>query len=117
MFDSRSSTYARRAGSASMPSASFSVSPDKQLFYCFGCKEGGGLISFIEKNEKLEFPDAVALLARQGSDREYGARPLRRAISALVEDPAADLLLEGRMKKGDTLNVVAEDGRVQVRLV
>ena len=60
---------------------------------------------------------AVELLARQGSDREYGARPLRRAISALVEDPAADLLLEGRMKKGDTLNVVAEDGRVQVRLV
>ena len=65
---------------------------------------------------KVEDP-AVELLARQGSDREYGARPLRRAISALVEDPAADLLLEGRMKKGDTLSVVAEDGRVQVRLV
>jgi len=60
---------------------------------------------------------AVDLLASQGSSREYGARPLRRAISALVEDPAADLMLAGQVKKGDTLQVVAEDGRVQVRLV
>ena len=60
---------------------------------------------------------AVRLLASQGSDREYGARPLRRAIAALVEDPAADLLLAGHMKKGDTLKVMAQDDRVQVRLV
>lgn len=60
---------------------------------------------------------AVDLLACQGSDKEYGARPLRRAISSLVEDPAADLLLAGHMKKGDTLKVMAEDNRVQVKLV
>ena len=60
---------------------------------------------------------AVRLLASQGSDREYGARPLRRAIAALVEDPAADLLLAGHMKKGDTLKVMAQDDQVQVRLV
>ncbi|MEA4934470.1 MAG: AAA family ATPase, partial [Lawsonibacter sp.] len=60
---------------------------------------------------------AVDLLACQGSDKEYGARPLRRAISSLVEDPAADLLLAGHMKKGDTLKVLAEDNRVQVKLV
>ena len=57
---------------------------------------------------------AVELLARRGGGREYGARPLRRAISTLVEDPAADLMLEGRLKKGDTLKVSARDGAVQV---
>ncbi|MCI8422326.1 MAG: ATP-dependent Clp protease ATP-binding subunit [Lawsonibacter sp.] len=57
---------------------------------------------------------AVDLLAVRGSDREYGARPLRRAISALVEDPAADLLLSGRLKKGDALRVRAEAGQVRV---
>ena len=61
--------------------------------------------------------EAVAELAKEGFDPKYGARPLRRAISALVEDPAADLMLAGQVKKGDTLQVVAEDGRVQVRLV
>jgi len=61
--------------------------------------------------------DAVALLAREGSSREYGARPLRRAISALVEDPAADLMLAGQLKKGDTLRVMARDDRVQVQMV
>ena len=65
---------------------------------------------------KLEATDeAVALLAAQGSDREYGARPLRRAIAAQVEDRTADLLLAGELKQGDTLQVTAEEGRVQVR--
>lgn len=40
---------------------------------------------------------AVELLARSGGDREYGARPLRRAVSSLVEDPAADLVLRGAL--------------------
>ena len=67
---------------------------------------------------ELEVEDpAVDLLASQGSNREYGARPLRRAISSLVEDPAADLMLAGQVKKGDTLQVVAEDGKVRVRLI
>ena len=60
---------------------------------------------------------ALALLAREGSSREYGARPLRRAVARLVEDPAADLLLSGRMKKGDTLHVLARAGAVEVSLV
>lgn len=58
---------------------------------------------------------AVQLLARAGGDRDYGARPLRRAIAAQVEDPAADLLLEGALCSGGTLRVVAERDRVQVR--
>ena len=58
---------------------------------------------------------AVDLLARSGRDRDYGARPLRRAIAAQVEDPAADLMLEGCLRRGDTLQVTEEDGRLQVR--
>ena len=58
--------------------------------------------------------EAVDLLARQGSGREYGARPLRRAIAAQVEDPAADLLLSGTVKRGDTLRVAAREGQVRV---
>ena len=38
---------------------SFSVSPDKQIFYCFGCKKGGGVINFIMDIENLPFPDGV----------------------------------------------------------
>ena len=51
--------------------------------------------------------NAVRLLALEGQNQDYGARPLRRSIAAQVEDPAADLLLEGTLKKGDTLQVSA----------
>ncbi len=61
--------------------------------------------------------EAVSLLAGKGSSREYGARPLRRAIASLVEDPAADLMLNGQLKKGDTLRVSAQGDQVQVKLV
>ena len=57
--------------------------------------------------------EAVRLLAQ--SDGTYGARPLRRAIAAQVEDPAADLMLEGCLKRGDTLQVSAGSGVIQVQ--
>ncbi len=44
---------------------SFMVSPDKQIFHCFGCSEGGNVIHFLMKHERLEFPDAVRLLAKR----------------------------------------------------
>ena len=43
--------------------ASFSVSPDKQLFYCFGCHAGGSVIQFVMDMERLSFPEAVKFLA------------------------------------------------------
>ena len=42
---------------------SFSVSPDKQLYYCFGCHAGGGIVQFVMEMEKLSFYDAVKMLA------------------------------------------------------
>lgn len=44
---------------------SFSVSPDKQIYHCFGCGKGGGVISFIMEIENLSFPEAVEFLARR----------------------------------------------------
>lgn len=38
---------------------SFHVLPDRQYYHCFGCKKGGGVISFIMEIENLSYPDAV----------------------------------------------------------
>lgn len=61
--------------------------------------------------------EAIALLADQGTSREYGARPLRRAIATMVEDPAAELMLSGQLKRGDALAVLARADQVEVKLV
>jgi DNA primase len=42
---------------------SFTVSPDKQMFYCFGCSEGGNAVSFLMKLNSLTFPEALRHLA------------------------------------------------------
>lgn len=48
---------------------SFSVSPIKQMFYCFGCHEGGNVITFLQKYENYTFPEAIKVLAeRAGVD-------------------------------------------------
>ncbi|MBQ3256751.1 MAG: ATP-dependent Clp protease ATP-binding subunit [Oscillospiraceae bacterium] len=58
----------------------------------------------------LEVTDAcVALLARRGYDGKMGARPLRRLVRSLVEDPAATRLLRGELRAGDTLLADGED--------
>ncbi len=44
---------------------SFSVSLDKQIYHCFGCGKGGGVINFIMEIENLSFPDAVHFLAKR----------------------------------------------------
>jgi len=44
---------------------SFMVSPDKQIFHCFGCGVGGNVFGFVMKYERLEFPEAVELVANK----------------------------------------------------
>lgn len=44
---------------------SFSVTPDKNMYYCFGCHVGGDAISFVMEMEKIRFPEALRLLARK----------------------------------------------------
>ena len=48
---------------------SFTVSPEKQIFYCFGCAAGGNVFSFLMKHDGISFPDAAKILAgRYGID-------------------------------------------------
>ena len=59
--------------------ASFSVAPDKGIYYCFGCHKGGGVINFMMELEGLSYPDAVRnLAARVGmevpEDAQYQSR-------------------------------------------
>ena len=58
--------------------------------------------------------DAVAALAKDGFDAQYGARPLRRAIQNTVEDAVAELMLEGKLLSGDTAHVRLKDGKVVI---
>ena len=58
--------------------------------------------------------EAVAVLAKDGFDAQYGARPLRRAIQNTVEDAVAELMLEGKLQSGDTAHVRLNDGKVVI---
>lgn len=59
--------------------ASFSVAPDKGIYYCFGCHKGGGSINFVMEMEGLTYPDAVRALAQRSGmevpeDDQYQSR-------------------------------------------
>lgn len=63
---------------------SFSVSPDKQMFYCFGCHAGGTVIQFIMSMEKLTYPEAIRYLA----DRAHMEMPEERNDQELMRQRA-----------------------------
>ncbi len=62
-------------------------------------------------------PAAAALLAEQGYQPEYGARPLRRRIQEAVQDPIAELILGGELVSGDRVVVDAVHGALDIRAV
>ena len=65
----------------------------------------------------LRFTDAaLAVLADQGFDPDYGARPLRRTIRAQVEDVAAEKLLSGAVQAGDTVLVDGSEGALRLEI-
>ncbi|MGW0840692.1 ATP-dependent Clp protease ATP-binding subunit [Streptomyces sp. NPDC002787] len=64
----------------------------------------------------IEFTEqAVDLLARDGHQPEYGARPLRRTIQREVDNPLSRLLLDGRLPSGSRVVAEVEDGRLAFR--
>jgi len=70
----------------------------------------------VERRLDLEVDaDAERLLARQGFDPVFGARPLRRVIQRTVEDPLALKLLEGDFQEGSTVHVTVEDDQLALR--
>ena len=73
---------------------SFSVSPTKKMFFCFGCHAGGSAITFVQKAENLDFADAVEFLANRasiplprdsGEDTRAGGVPRKRILEMNLE--------------------------------
>jgi ATP-dependent Clp protease ATP-binding subunit ClpC len=59
--------------------------------------------------------EAKAILAHEGFDKMLGARPLRRAIQRLIEDPLSEALLYGKFQEGDTVEAVVQEGGITFR--
>ena len=108
---------------------SFSVDRDKQLYHCFGCKASGDVFRFIQEFERVEFPEAVEILARRagvvlqlevadsGKSRRRQALydALERAATVyhrvLTEDPRGEVAREYLRRRG-----VSEDMWKRFRL-
>ena len=56
---------------------------------------------------------AKDLIAEAGFDQKYGARPLKRAIQNQIEDALAEEILEGKIKRGDTVSVGVRDRKIR----
>ena len=70
-----------------------------------------------ERDLHLEItPEAMKLLVKEGSDFTMGARPLKRAIQRLIEDPVSDLILKGDAKEGKIIKADAKDNDLVVSI-
>ena len=70
-----------------------------------------------ERDLQLEItPEAMKLLVKEGSDFTMGARPLKRAIQRLIEDPVSDLILKGDAKEGKIIKADAKDNYLVVSI-
>ena len=67
----------------------------------------------IEQNMTINMSDAAnRLIAKEGTDLSFGARPLRRAIQCLLEDPISEQILEGKWTSGSVIDVDVEDEKL-----
>jgi ATP-dependent Clp protease ATP-binding subunit ClpC len=73
--------------------------------------------NLTERAIALELTDAARdVLAAEGFDDEFGARPLRRTIQRLVENPISNAILRGEFREGDSVIVDVEEGKIVARL-
>ncbi|MAT50085.1 MAG: DNA primase [Porticoccaceae bacterium] len=96
--------YAARCPFHDEKTPSFTVSPDKQFFYCFGCGAGGNAIGFIMDFDHLEFPQAVESLARdcgmevpRDDNRDDSRDRWRRALYDLLA--RADTFYQSQLRQ------------------
>lgn len=69
-----------------------------------------------ERGMALSYGDEVAnLLAEQGYDANYGARPLRRTIQRSVEDALSEEIIAGKIALGDRVELYVDDGKIGFR--
>ena len=107
--------------------ASFSVAPDKGIYYCFGCHKGGGVVNFMMEVEGLSYPDAVRSLAKRAGmevpeDEQYQSRYRQQErLWALMKEagrffheqlyaPAGKQCLEYVQKRGLSKSIVTKFG-------
>jgi DNA primase len=69
---------------------SFTVDPDRKMYYCFGCQQGGSVIKFIMEMDKLTFPEAIETLARR-----FGVEILREGGDAEEVDQEKNNRIQG----------------------
>ena len=76
-----------------------------------------GLFSRVEQiGYKLKItPAAKKYIAEEGYDPQYGARPLKRAIQKLVEDPVSEAIISGRFQVGETIELGYTDSQITVK--
>ena len=107
--------------------ASFSVAPDKGIYYCFGCHKGGGAVNFMMEVEGLSYPDAVRALAKRAGmevpeDEQYQSRYRQQErLWALMKEagrfyneqlytPAGTQCLQYVQKRGLSKSIVTRFG-------
>ena len=89
-------------------SSSFVVSPDKQIFHCFGCGAGGNAIGFVMQQERLEFPEAVRFLADKVGVAIPESSPATNQTAALkqevfkVNESAVEYFQQNLLTKNDS---------------
>jgi DNA primase len=95
---------------------SFSVSPAKEIFYCFGCHKGGNVFHFVMEMERVAFPDAIRLVAEKSGvplpklvdDSRYEAR--RREVDEVIElNKWALEWWEQQLEQGGSESQIARD--------
>jgi hypothetical protein len=93
---------------------SFSVSPDKQIFHCFGCQKGGNVFGFVMEYEKLPFPEALKYLAQRAGIElpTHQARTESKEIERLyfAHEMAADFFFENLKSSTATLDYLRKRG-------
>ena len=107
--------------------ASFSVAPDKGIYYCFGCHKGGGAVNFMMEIEGLSYPDAVRALAKRAGmevpeDEQYQSRYRQqerlwalmkeagRFFHAQLYAPAGEACLAYAQKRGLSKGILTRFG-------
>ena len=107
--------------------ASFSVNPDKGIYYCFGCHKGGGAVNFMMEIEGLSYPDAVRALAKRAGmevpeDEQYQSRYRQqerlwalmkeagRFYYAQLYSPAGEQCLQYIQQRGLSKSIVTRFG-------
>lgn len=71
-----------------------------------------------ERKITLKFTDSARkLVAQKGNDKKYGARPIKRAVQTMIEDPLAMEILSGKIKEGDTVKISAKGDTIVIESV